>query len=333
MDGYASTWVDPHHPIIADGITVAVVPCTPDCTHFEPGVRYVGRGWERLADGTIKNLNANTPLPKADVPHGTERYRLVAETGLVLKVLVGSGTHGTALPETDDQDYMGICIEPRNEVLGIRPHWDPAFEQYQRRTAVERTGIADTRSGPGDIDLTIYSLRKWFALAIEGNPTVLLPMFVPDSVVQFINPLGKRIRDEAPAFVRSRQAAHRYLGYMRAQRDKMTGVRSSHTNRPELIAEHGFDTKFAMHAIRLGLQGIEFIDTGRITLPIPEPERTTLIQMRRGRYDLEYALGWIGELERAMERRLPFIEPEYPDYQAASDWLVSMYEEWWGYAR
>ena len=34
-------------------------------------------------------------------------------------------------------------------------------------------------------------------------------------------------------------------------------------NRPELIAAHGYDTKYAGHVLRLGYQGIEFLETGR----------------------------------------------------------------------
>ena len=49
----------------------------------------------------------------------------------------------------------------------------------------------------------------------------------------------------------------------------MTGQAGAHTNRPELVAVHGYDTKYAMHALRLGLQGIELLTTGRITLPVP----------------------------------------------------------------
>ncbi len=74
----------------------------------------------------------------------------------------------------------------------------------------------------------------------------------------------------------SRQAAGRYLGYLKGQKAAMTGQPGAHTNRPELVATHGYDTKYAMHAVRLGLQGIELLTTGRITLPVPEPHRTYL---------------------------------------------------------
>jgi len=51
------------------------------------------------------------------------------------------------------------------------------------------------------------------------------------------------------------------------------GAAGAHTNRPGLVAIHGYDTKYAMHALRLGLQGIELRTTCRITLPTPEPDR------------------------------------------------------------
>lgn len=34
-----------------------------------------------------------------------------------------------------------------------------------------------------------------------------------------------------------------------------------------------FDTNYAMYALRLGYQGLELLETGRLTLPLGEPER------------------------------------------------------------
>jgi hypothetical protein len=36
----------------------------------------------------------------------------------------------------------------------------------------------------------------------------------------------------------------------------------------------GYDAKYAMHAIRLGLQGIEFLTAGRITLQVSDTADT-----------------------------------------------------------
>ena len=159
------------------------------------------------------------------------------------------------------------------------------FEQYQRHTVWDRPGGLANRSGAGDLDVVIYSARKWCRLALAGNPTVLLALFVPDEEVVHRDALGAELVANAHRFV-SRLAGDRFVGYLRSQRQAMTGEIGAHTNRPELVAVHGYDTKFAMHALRLGVQGTELLSTGRITLPIPEPELSFLRAVRRGEVGL-----------------------------------------------
>jgi hypothetical protein len=110
---------------------------------------------------------------------------------------------------------------------------------------------------------------------------VLLVLFVPDEEVVYRNEVGAELVDNAHPFV-SRLDAERFLGYLNAQKAAMTGETGAHTNRPELVAVDGYDIKYAMHALRLGLQGVELLTTGRITLPVPEPHRTYLRSIRRG---------------------------------------------------
>lgn len=43
----------------------------------------------------------------------------------------------------------------------------------------------------------------------------------------------------------------------------MTGARGARTNR-ELVAAHGYDSKCAMHALRLGLQGVNLLTVARV---------------------------------------------------------------------
>jgi uncharacterized protein len=72
----------------------------------------------------------------------------------------------------EDRDEMGVCVEP----MAL---WAP-FEQFIYRSAAEREGRDDARSTAADLDLTIYSLRKWMRLALKGNLTILLLRFTPD---------------------------------------------------------------------------------------------------------------------------------------------------------
>ncbi|WP_158882101.1 nucleotidyltransferase domain-containing protein [Amycolatopsis anabasis] len=251
--------------------------------------------------------------------HDSPEFADIAERGTILRCQVGSGLHGTAVRGQDDRDEMGICVEPPEYVIGLS-----RFEQYLYRTQPE--GV---RSGPGDLDLIVYSLRKWMRLALSGNPTVLLPLFVPESEIVRLTDLGRELRAR-PELIVSRQVAHRFRGYLRAQRERMLGLRGKRTNRPELIEKYGFDTKFAMHMVRLGVQGVELLETGRITLPIPEPWLTWLRDLRQGRHTKDEALAAATELEQRLEKLSTSSPlPERPDAARANAWLVRAYQSAW----
>ncbi len=219
------------------------------------------------------------------------KHRAVAEPNTVLLGLVGSTVHGVTVDSADDRDEMGICIEPPEYVAGLR-----VFEQWVYRTQPE-----GGRSGPGDIDRTVYSLRKWCRLALAGNPTVMLLLHVPDDQCTIIEDPGRELRANKQWFA-SRRAGRAYLGYMQRQRDRMTGERGQmRVNRPELIERCGYDTKYAGHVLRLGYQGIEFLETGRLTLPMREAERTRVLDVRNGLVSFDDVLAEADDLQRRLE--------------------------------
>jgi predicted nucleotidyltransferase len=243
--------------------------------------------------------------------------RAAAFDNRILHGLVGSTVHGLELVGQDDRDEMGVFIEPPESAVGLR-----AFEHW-----VERTQPEGVRSGPGDLDLTLYSLRKFVRLALAGNPSILLLLFVPDDQLQLVTRAGCELRELAPAFisVRVREA---YSGYMAAQRERLLGERGQmRVKRPELIEAHGYDTKYAMHTLRLGLQGVELLETGRLSLPMREPERSTIMSIRRGDVSFAAAL----ELIDAAEARLAECRPERdePDRDRIEQWLVATHLTHW----
>ena len=256
---------------------------------------------------------------------------------MILRVQVGSGVHGTAIGGQDDRDEMGIALVPARYVTGLARvpsgidggNAEVEFEQYQRHTVWDRPGGLANRSGAGDLDVVIYSARKWCRLALAGNPTVLLALFVPDEEVVHRNEYGAELVDNAHRFV-SALAAARFLGYLQSQRAAMTGEVGAHTNRPELVAEHGYDTKYAMHALRLGVQGVELLTTGRITLPVPEPDRTYLRQVRRGEVPLAEVVARVdaAEAQLASLRNAPDL-PAEPDRAWVDAWLHRSHLAYW----
>ena len=256
---------------------------------------------------------------------GGDRYREMAERTTILRAPVGSTIHGLHLAGTDDRDEMGVCIEDIEGVVGFSE-----FEQFIYRSAAEREHRHDAPSQPGDLDLTIYSLRKFCRLALHGNPTILNLLFVPPETCSVYTSLGGTLQEMVPLFV-SRQAGKRYLGYLEAQRQRLLGERGQKkTNRPELEARFGYDTKYAMHMLRLGFQGVELLTTGGLTLPMKEPEREFLMGVRRGTVTLQECLTKCGELERELKDLVTAADlPEQGDAARVEVWMVRVYFEMW----
>lgn len=246
--------------------------------------------------------------------------KTIALDNTVFRVPMGSELYGVSTG-SGDRDEMGICIEPPECVIGLA-----GFEQYQFRTQPD--GV---RSGPGDLDLTIYSLRKWAGLAAKGNPNMMLMLFVPEDewVWPSFDWFGDELQSKKDLFI-SKDAGRRFLGYLDSQKKALLGERNKKTNRPELTELYGFDTKFAYHAIRLGIQGVELMTTGKINLPMSEPYRSTLIDLRQGAYSKEYALEWIENLEFSLSLATEQADiPDSADMIKVNQWLVRSYTNWW----
>lgn len=189
----------------------------------------------------------------------------------ILRGLVGSTAHGLNIEGQDDRDEMGVFIEPPENVCGLT-----SCDHYIYRTQPE--GV---RSGPGDLDLTLYSLRKFVGLATKGNPSVIVLLWLPEYIT--ITPAGHELVRMREAFV-TKEAGARFLGYLTSQKMGLLGKRAKTVQRPELVERYGYDTKFAMHALRLGLEGIDYLTEGRLTLPVREPNRSVLRGVRTGQY-------------------------------------------------
>lgn len=245
----------------------------------------------------------------------------------ILRGVVGSTAHGLSVDDgVDDRDEMGVCIEPLASMMGASE-----FEQVIYRTAAVREGKHDAKSRAGDLDLTVYSLRKWTRLALHGNPTVLLLLFLPPELCVERVSVGAQLQELAPYFA-SREAGQRFLGYLTAQKQRLLGERGGmDVRRPELIEKYGYDTKYAMHMVRLGFQGIEFLKTGRMTLPMAEPERSWIRSIRVGGVSQQDVMSRAGELERELKDLIdgPGLLPLKADTEPVWTWVRSVYLEWW----
>lgn len=211
-------------------------------------------------------------------------HKIIALSNEILRGVVGSTAHGTAIDGQDDRDEMGVFVEPPENVCGLT-----SCDHYIYRDQPE--GV---RSQPGDLDLTLYSLRKFARLAEQGNPSVIILLWLPEHIIK--TETGAALIKLREAFI-SRDSGARFLGYLVAQKMKMKGERAHTVNRPDLVEKYGYDTKFAMHALRLGYEGLELLTEGRLTLPVPEPHLSILRAVRTGSVAFADALGLIEDAE------------------------------------
>lgn len=238
----------------------------------------------------------------------------------IVRCTVGSELHGTGLEGTEDHDEMGVYIEPPEFVLGFKQ-----MEHYQWRSKPE--GV---KSEHGDTDLIMYSLRKYMSMALQGNPSILLLLFCPEEHVLYNTPMGKELRAITSSII-SKRAAPRFIGYLKSQKSRLTGEKKGHTpNRPELIEKFGYDTKYAMHALRLGYQGIELMQTGKLTLPMNGIVGDYLRSVRRGEVSYSGVLSDLNYLEEAVKQAAnKSTLRDEPDKDFIEEWLLDIHKEHW----
>ena len=83
---------------------------------------------------------------------------------------------------------------------------------------------------------------------------------------------------------------------------------------------------------RLGVQGIEFLTSGRITLPIAEPHLSRLRAVRRGEIELAEVLEDIARAEATLdELRVASTVPDQPDRAWVDDWLHRTHLAYWSH--
>jgi uncharacterized protein len=252
-----------------------------------------------------------------------ERQQMVQEC-TILRGLVGSTIDGTNIGDgTEDRDEMGVCVEPLRFIAGFEP-----FEQHIYRTAIERTGDHNARSQAGDLDLTVYSLRKYLRLALKGNPSILKLLFVPDEHLVTVTDAGRALQKLTEKIV-SKRAGRAFLGYMHAQHERLLGVRGSrHGTRKDRLGPDGYDTKYAMHVLRLGYQGIELMETGELALPMQGWPRDFLLEVRSGKHKLDTVTNYADVLKNRLEGLLTTSKlPEEPDTASVERWMLSEYRK------
>jgi predicted nucleotidyltransferase len=230
----------------------------------------------------------------------------------------GSALHGVKLQGTDDTDVYGIYIEKPWLALGME-----SMEHFTASTSPQTR-----RNVASDVDVMCYSLRRWASLAAKGNPTILHSLFTPADSGETE---WSSIIDRREIFL-ARTHAKKYLGYADAQLKRMCGQRGAgkHGQRPEIIGKFGYDTKAAMHTLRLLYEGIELMRDHWVTLPRASRERDLLLAVRRGEWSEERVIRHANRLMKTLQESSEASSlPETVDLAAVSNLVGRAYLQHW----
>jgi len=197
--------------------------------------------------------------------------RLQAERALnewcILSGYRGSQAHGMYIPNSDpdsfdDIDIMAICV--------------PTVEYYYGLKEYGSRGTKEIMDDPWDV--VIYEYRKFIRLLSNANPNVLSMLWLKE--YHRLTKAGQLLVDNRMMF--STQKAYKsFVGYAYSQLKKMTAFKFEGymgEKRKSLVRKYGYDCKNASHCIRLLRMGIEFLQTGELTVERPDAEELLAIK-------------------------------------------------------
>ena len=219
-------------------------------------------------------------------------------TNLSFLGYAGSVAYG-ASSDTSDMDCFGFCIPPKHIVFPYTVGGEIAgFGRQKERFRVWSEHHIELKNEQRQYDFSVYNIVDFFHLAMENNPNILDVLFLPRRCILHSTALAEHVRANRKLFLH-KGSFHKFRGYMFAQMSKIKNkTNASNPKRAALIEEHGYDCKFAMHVVRLALQGEQILAEHDLDI---ERNSEILKSIRRGEWTLDQVDQWATEKERALE--------------------------------
>lgn len=250
-------------------------------------------------------------------------------SGIQYEVIMGSMAYGVS-SDSSDMDIYGFAIPPKDDVFphlrGEIPGFDecvPQFQQFQEHHIWDETALA----GKGrEYDLTIYSIVKYFRLLTDNNPNIIDSLFVPRNCVLHATQVAELVRENRQLFLHKGCWA-KFKGYAYSQVHKMQ-TKEPIGKRKDIIAQYGYDVKFAYHVVRLLYEVEQLLLEQDMDLMRYKEQ---LKAIRRGEWSLEDVKDFFTRKEKALEK--VYLEsplPSEPDTAKIRQLLLDCLEHHYG---
>jgi uncharacterized protein len=166
-------------------------------------------------------------------------------------------------------------------------------------------------------------------MAAKGNPSALHFVFAKPALS---TTWWDQVLEGRNLFA-SKMHLNPFLKFAEDQMERLCGRKGQkNIHRAALEEAHRYDTKYAMHAIRLYLEAKEYIQTGNITLPNPRVD--LLVAIRNGKYKKSEIETMRMELHtEAIAAQATSPLPETVDIEAVSSLITRIYLGFWNSTR
>ncbi|WP_165070957.1 nucleotidyltransferase domain-containing protein [Paludisphaera rhizosphaerae] len=245
------------------------------------------------------------------------------------ETIMGSVAYGVS-SDTSDVDVYGWAIPPKDDVFPHLRGEIPGFgKPFKRFEVFQEHHIADRDALGGrgrTYDVTIFGIVRFFDLAMQNNPNVLDSLFTPVNCVLHSTRVGEMVRENRRVFLH-KGAWAKFKGYAYSQLHKIA-TKQPEGRRAALVAEHGYDVKFAYHVVRLVGEVEQILTEGDVDL---QRDNERLKAIRRGEWTEERLRSWFDDKEKQLERACAESKlPAGPDEPRIKDLLMRCLEEHYG---
>jgi len=126
---------------------------------------------------------------------------------VIVKAIAGSHLFGTNT-ETSDRDYKGVYLPSKEQIL---------LGSYSD-TIQNSTGNEDSKNTKDDIDVELYSLKKFMKMLDNGDTAAIELLFTPEDMIIEKDPIWDEILKLKSQLISSKINA--MIGYARQQANK-----------------------------------------------------------------------------------------------------------------
>lgn len=214
----------------------------------------------------------------------------------ILSGIVGSHAYGLATPESDT-DVMSVFLGDEDTYLGV-----------------DYTGKLTKEIKAESYEETAYELRKYAMMCCNSNPNALPLLFLKQYRV--ITPAGQSLLNIKDLFITKdiirTFGAFSLSEIKRSLNTEVTGEMGA--KRKALIEKYGYNTKSALHAMRMATMCYEVATAGSLTFDRTGIGASYLVEIKMGLHDINKIVFGIKDLVKCAEDRIKYSSlPDKPD--------------------